>query len=60
MKTGSVFSTIRVAMNGRTAAPPLFDTMEVLGRDRVRHRLERALDLTYQGCKAVRRLPSMT
>jgi glutamyl/glutaminyl-tRNA synthetase len=54
------FGTIRVAITGRTTAPPLFDAMEVLGRDRVRHRLERALDLTYQGCKAVRRLPSMT
>jgi glutamyl-tRNA synthetase len=43
LKTGVVFGTIRVAITGRTAAPPLFDTMDVLGRERVRTRLERAL-----------------
>lgn len=39
LKTGVVFGTIRVAVTGRTAAPPLFDTMAVLGRERVAERL---------------------
>jgi glutamyl-tRNA synthetase len=43
LKTGVVFGTIRVAITGRTAAPPLFDTMQVLGKERVRTRLERGL-----------------
>lgn len=42
LKTGVVFGTIRVAITGRTAAPPLFATMEVLGRARVVERLEKA------------------
>ena len=43
LTTRDVFGTVRVAITGRTAAPPLFETMEVLGRERVRTRLERAL-----------------
>jgi glutamyl-tRNA synthetase len=42
LKTGITFMTIRVAITGRTFAPPLFATMVVLGRERVRERLERA------------------
>lgn len=42
LKTGIVFGTVRVAVTGRTAAPPLFATLEVLGRDRVLERLEAA------------------
>ncbi|HLJ65950.1 MAG TPA: glutamate--tRNA ligase [Chloroflexota bacterium] len=42
LKTGVVFGTLRVAITGRTAAPPLFDTMEALGRERVLRRLEAA------------------
>jgi glutamyl-tRNA synthetase len=45
LSTGVVFGAIRVAITGRTAAPPLFDTMEVLGRERVEQRLRRALEL---------------
>jgi glutamyl-tRNA synthetase len=36
---------IRVAITGTTASPGLFETMEVLGRDRVLARMERALAL---------------
>ncbi len=36
---------IRVAITGSTASPGLFETMEVLGRDRVLSRMERALAL---------------
>ena len=37
-----LFGTLRVAVTGRTAAPPLFETMEVLGRDRCLERIEAA------------------
>ena len=40
-----LFSVIRVALTGRSAAPPLFDTMEVLGRERCATRVERAIAL---------------
>ncbi|MGZ8514265.1 MAG: glutamate--tRNA ligase [Candidatus Limnocylindrales bacterium] len=42
-KAGDLFMAIRVAVTGRTATPPLFDTMVALGRDRVLERLDRAL-----------------
>ena len=36
---------IRVAVTGRTATPPLFDTLVALGRDRTLGRLDRAIAL---------------
>lgn len=43
LKAGDLFGVIRVAVTGRTAAPPLFETMELLGRERCLERLESAL-----------------
>ena len=43
VKTGEFFSLLRVAATGRTAAPPLFQTMEVLGQQRCLERIEKAL-----------------
>jgi glutamyl-tRNA synthetase len=44
LKTGVFFGLLRVAVTGRTAAPPLFQTMEVLGKERCLRRLRIALD----------------
>ncbi len=44
LKTGQLFGTLRVATTGRTAAPPLFQTMAVLGKERCLSRIEAALD----------------
>ena len=43
VKTGQLFGAMRVAVTGRTAAPPLFDTLAVLGRERCVARLRAAL-----------------
>ena len=43
VKTGQLFGAIRVAVTGRTAAPPLFDTLSVLGKERCVARLGAAL-----------------
>jgi glutamyl-tRNA synthetase len=43
LKTGQLFGMLRVAVTGRTAAPPLFQTMAVLGRERCLRRIEAAL-----------------
>jgi len=43
-KAGDLFMAIRVAVTGRTATPPLFDTLVALGRERVLDRLDRALE----------------
>ncbi|MCZ6615402.1 MAG: glutamate--tRNA ligase, partial [Chloroflexi bacterium] len=45
LKTGQLFGAIRLAVTGRADAPPLFDTLAVLGRERVAYRLGHALDL---------------
>ena len=45
MSPKQVFGVLRVAVTGRTAAPPLFDTMEVLGRSRCLARLHQAYEL---------------
>ena len=42
-KAGDLFMAIRVAVTGRTATPPLFDTLVALGRDRALRRLDRAV-----------------
>ena len=39
-----LFGALRVALTGRTASPPLFDIMEVLGRQRCLRRLARAVE----------------
>ena len=41
-KPGDLFAPLRVAVTGTKVSPPLFETMEVIGRDRVLSRLERA------------------
>ena len=43
LKAGDLFMLIRVAVTGQTATPPLFETMEVLGRDVCLSRIDRAL-----------------
>ncbi|HSL97566.1 MAG TPA: glutamate--tRNA ligase [Candidatus Deferrimicrobiaceae bacterium] len=43
-KAGDLFMAIRVAVTGRTATPPLFDTLVALGRDRTLARLDAALE----------------
>jgi len=42
-KAGDLFMAIRVAVTGRTATPPLFDTLVALGRERVLARLDHAM-----------------
>ncbi len=44
LKTGQLFGALRVAVTGRAAAPPLFQTMAVLGKERCLRRIELALD----------------
>ena len=43
-KPGDLFSLIRVAVTGRKVTPPLFESMEILGKDRCLARLQAAAD----------------
>jgi glutamyl-tRNA synthetase len=42
-RAGDLFMAIRVAVTGRTATPPLFDTLVALGRARVLERIDGAV-----------------
>ncbi|HEU4760364.1 MAG TPA: glutamate--tRNA ligase [Dehalococcoidia bacterium] len=42
LKAGDLFGLVRVAVTGKTATPPLFETMEVLGREKTLERLRSA------------------
>jgi len=48
-KVGDLFMAIRVAVTGRTATPPLFDTLVALGLDRTLERLDRAIGMLPTG-----------
>jgi glutamyl-tRNA synthetase len=43
LKPRHAFTPLRVAITGRTVSPPLFESMELLGRDRSLARLRSAL-----------------
>lgn len=43
LKAGHMFQPIRVAVCGRKAAPPLFETMEVLGKEICLKRIDQAI-----------------
>ncbi|MBV9617353.1 MAG: hypothetical protein JO031_18025, partial [Ktedonobacteraceae bacterium] len=45
LKAGQLFGPVRSAVSGLTATPPLFQMMEVLGRDVTLHRIQKAIDL---------------
>jgi glutamyl-tRNA synthetase len=44
-KPRQAFGPVRVAISGRTVSPPLYESIELLGRERTLHRLEAAREL---------------
>ena len=49
VKAGQMFQPIRVAVCGRKNAPPLFETLEVLGRETTLKRIEQAIQKAGPG-----------
>ena len=45
VKLGKAQAPVRVAVTGRSVGPPLFESLEVLGRDETLRRIDRALTL---------------
>ena len=45
IKAGQLFGTLRISLTGQRVAPPLFDTMEVLGKVTCLNRLNKALQI---------------
>jgi glutamyl-tRNA synthetase len=42
---GQVFGILRVAVTGQKVSPPLFETMEIMGKDKVLARVQKAIIL---------------
>ena len=42
---GQVFGILRVAVTGQKVSPPLFESMEIIGREKVLWRLKRAVEI---------------
>jgi glutamyl-tRNA synthetase len=53
-KAGDLFMAIRGAVTGRTATPPLFDTLVALGYERTLERLDRAIAVLAEETEVVR------
>jgi glutamyl-tRNA synthetase len=45
LKPGQLFGALRVAITGRTVAPPLFETLAALGKQRALARIAAARDV---------------
>jgi glutamyl-tRNA synthetase len=43
LKVGQVFMTLRIAVTGSAQSPPLFESMEILGKVRCLARLDEAI-----------------
>ena len=43
LKARIVFTALRVAVTGRRVSPPLFESMEIMGREKVISRIEKHL-----------------
>ena len=41
---GKFFMAIRITLTGKTATPPLFETMEVLGKEKTLKRLKKVIN----------------
>jgi glutamyl-tRNA synthetase len=49
LKAGQVFGVIRVAVTGQTVSPPLFESMAIIGREKVLARMRKAVALLASG-----------
>jgi glutamyl-tRNA synthetase len=45
LSAGQVFGILRVAITGQTISPPLFESMEIIGKEKVLKRVQRAIYL---------------
>jgi len=45
LKAGDLFMILRVAVTGSKVSPPLYESMEILGREEVLSRVDHALEL---------------
>lgn len=48
LKTGQLFGILRVAVTGQTVSPPLFESMHVIGKEKVLERINKAICILEQ------------
>ena len=48
LSAGQVFGILRVAVTGQKVSPPLFESMEIIGREKVLERLQNAINILGQ------------
>jgi glutamyl-tRNA synthetase len=52
LKPGQLFGAIRIAVTGEAVSPPLFETMEIVGREVSLARIKRAIDVLQSAAAA--------
>jgi len=45
LSAGQVFGILRVAVTGQRVSPPLFESMEIIGKEKVLDRIKQAISL---------------
>jgi glutamyl-tRNA synthetase len=45
LSANQVFGIIRVAVTGQKVSPPLFESMEIIGKEKVLERLQKAIEI---------------
>lgn len=48
LKAGQVFGMMRIAITGQRVSPPLFESMEIIGKEMVLRRMRKAVELLEQ------------
>jgi glutamyl-tRNA synthetase len=48
LKAGQVFGLMRIAITGQRVSPPLFESMEIIGKELVVRRMKKAVELLEQ------------
>ena len=45
LSAGQVFGILRVAVTGQTVSPPLFESMQIVGKEKVLERVKNAIEI---------------
>jgi glutamyl-tRNA synthetase len=45
LNAGQVFGILRVAVTGQKVSPPLFESMEIIGREKCLQRIKNAIEI---------------
>jgi glutamyl-tRNA synthetase len=48
LTAGQVFGILRVAVTGQKVSPPLFESMEIIGKEMVLERIQKAINILEQ------------